>query len=356
MVAVIALAPRTSAALNKSGLSHFASGLVIGLLIATCGFAFLVRQQNLRQDQVSGGRGQTVLKLGHNIDQKHPVHLSMLHMAQVLEEKSGGTVILKIFPNGQLGSETECIEQVQHGALAMTKTSTAPMESFIPSLAAFGVPYAFRDEEHYWRVLEGDIGKQLLLAGESVGLHGLCYYEAGSRNFYTIDKPVLTPEDLQGLKIRVQKSKTAMDMVEALGGSPTPIPWGELYTALQQRMVDGAENNLPSFYFNRHFEVCKHFSMNEHTRVPDMLICSAKVWKKLSPQVQQWLQEAADESSRFERKLWEEKTVETLEAIQKEGVTVHYPDINLFMEKVTSMRETYRGTSVGDLLDQIQEE
>ena len=277
-------------------------------------------------------------------------------MAEVLAEKSGGSVGLKIFPNGQLGSETECIEQLQRGALAMTKTSAAPMESFIPEMALFGVPYAFRDEAHCWSVLEGSIGKQLLAAGQRIGLRGLCYYDAGSRNFYTTDQPVLKPEDLKGLKIRVQKSKTAMDMVEALGGAPTPIPWGELYTALQQKMVDGAENNPPSFFSNRHFETCKHLTMNEHTRVPDILLCSEKVWSKLSPQVQQWLQESADESSRFQRKLWKEKTTEALAAVKKEGVTVHYPDKSLFAERVAPMHEAYQGTAVGALLEQVQQE
>jgi tripartite ATP-independent transporter DctP family solute receptor len=158
----------------------------------------------------------------------------------------------------------------------MTKTSAAPMEGFVPEMAIFGIPYVFRDNDHCWRVLESEIGRQLLAAGQSVGLHGLCYYDAGSRSFYTIDRPILVPDDLRGLKIRVQQSKTAMDMVEALGGSPTPIPWGELYTALQQRMVDGAENNPPSFHSNRHFEVCKHLSLDEHTIVPDILVSARR--------------------------------------------------------------------------------
>jgi tripartite ATP-independent transporter DctP family solute receptor len=333
--------------------SHFIAGLFTGLLVATCGFALLVRHQNLSRGS-SGG--QLVLKLGHGLDQNHPVHQAMLQMAEILQEKSNGSVRLQVFPNGQLGSETDCIEQLQRGALAMTKTSAAPMESFIPEMALFGVPYAFRDEEQCWSVLEGEIGKQLLAAGQRVGLRGLCYYDAGSRNFYTIDKPVLTPKDLQGLKIRVQKSKTAMDMVEALGGAPTPIPWGELYTALQQKMVDGAENNPPSFYSNRHSEVCKHLTMNEHTRVPDILLCSEKVWQKLSPQVQQWVQESADESSRFQRQLWKEKTVEALAEVEKEGVTVYYPDTTLFAEQVAPMQKAYEGTAVGALLDRIKQE
>ncbi|MFN9981042.1 MAG: DctP family TRAP transporter solute-binding subunit, partial [bacterium] len=174
-------------------------------------------------------------------------------MAQRLREKSGGTVEIQIFPNSQLGSETECIELLQQGALAITKTSAAPLEGFVPELALFGVPYIFRNEEHYWKLINSDLGKQLLAAGETKGIRGLCYYDAGARSFYTVNRPILKPSDLGGLKIRVQQSKTAMDMVQALGGSPTPVPFGELYTALQSSMVDGAENNAPSFYTNRHY-------------------------------------------------------------------------------------------------------
>ena len=237
----------------------------------------------------------------------------------------------------------------------MTKTSSAPIESFVPDMAIFGVPYAFRDDEHFWKVAESDIGRQLLVQGESVGLHGLCYYDAVARSFYTINKPVMTPSDLQGLKIRVQKSKTAMDMVEALGGSPTPIPWGELYTALQQKMVDGAENNTPSFYSNRHFEVCKHLTMDEHARVPDLLLMSQKVWASLSPHVQQAVQEAANESSIYQRELWKTKSEEALDAVRKEGVEIHYPDKSLFADQVSEMHESYNGTSVGELLRRVQE-
>jgi tripartite ATP-independent transporter DctP family solute receptor len=337
--------------LDRRSVSYFVAGLLVGLLLATTGFALVVRHQNLTRSQ--GGR--IVLKLGHGLDQGHPVHAAMVFMSERLREKSAGTVELQIFPNGQLGSETECIEQLQRGALAMTKTSAAPMESFVAEMAIFGIPYAFRDGDHCWRVLDGTIGKQLLASGQGVGLHGLCYYDAGSRSFYTIDRPVLVPDDLRGLKIRVQQSKTAMDMVEALGGSPTPIPWGELYTALQQRMVDGAENNPPSFWSNRHFEVCKHLSLNEHTIVPDILVISQKIWDNLPPDVQVWVQESADESSLYQRRLWQEGTQRALETVEQEGVTVHRPDRRPFIDRVQPMHDRYEGTPLGDLLARIKE-
>jgi len=299
----------------------------------------------------------TKIKMGHALDTEHPVHKAMEFMAEKLEEKSGGKVILEIYPGEQLGSEREMIEQVQMGLLDMTKVSTSPLESFIPSMSVFSVPYLFRDSEHLWKVLEGPVGKKLLQAGEEKGLKGLCYYDAGSRSFYTKDKPILTPADLQGMKIRVQESKTSMQMIKELGASPTPIAWGELYTSLQQGVVDGAENNPPSFYRSGHFEVCKHYSLDEHTMVPDIILMSAKSWNKLPADVQKMVQEVADESVIYQRQLWKEDTQKALETVQAKGVKVYNPDKTAFRQKVKQMHESYSGTEVGQLMqaiDQVQ--
>jgi tripartite ATP-independent transporter DctP family solute receptor len=335
-------------------LSVFGIGLLVGILLSTVGFSFFLRWTDQKQDV--GIRDRVVrLKLAHTLDQSHPVHRAMEFMGQRLKEKSNGSVELQIFPNGQLGSELECIEQVQQGALSLTKTSAAPLEGLIPEFAIFGIPYAFRDEAHYWNVIEGELGEELLHLGEAKGIRGLCYYDAGARSFYTINRPILTPEDLKGLKIRVQQSKTAMDMVEALGAKPTPIPFGELYTALQSKMVDGAENNAPSYYTNRHYEICKNLSLNEHTRVPDLLLASDSVWQSLSPDVRRWLKESADESAVFQRKLWVEETERLLDLIRKEGVVIHRPDQRMFAESVRKMHEGYSGTALGDLLKKLSE-
>ena len=174
-----------------------------------------------------------VLKLGHGLDVTHPVHQAMVHMADLVAKNSKGRARIDIYPSEQLGSEREMIEQLQLGSVAMTKTSSAPLESFIPAMSVFAIPYLFRDEEHAWKVFLGDIGKRILGEGEKIGLKGLCYYDAGFRSFYMRDKPVNSPDDLKGKKIRVQKSKTSMNTIEALGASPTPIDWGELYTSLK---------------------------------------------------------------------------------------------------------------------------
>ncbi len=284
----------------------------------------------------------TVLKLAHGLDPSHPVHSAMVFMADRCEEISGGEMTIEIYPSGQLGSEQQCVELLQIGSLAITKVSAAVMESFTEDFKVLGLPYVFRSKEHSFKVLDGPIGKQLLLSTEPFLIRGLCFYDAGSRSFYTIDKPVNSPDDLKGLKIRVMKSITAMEMVKAQGGSPTPISWGELYTALQSGVVDGAENNPPSFYTSHHYEVCKFYSLNEHTMVPDVLIVSQKVWKKLTEQEKKWLQQAADESVAVQRKLWAESEIESLKIVQEAGVTVSYPDKEPFAAKVTELLESYR--------------
>jgi tripartite ATP-independent transporter DctP family solute receptor len=295
-----------------------------------------------------------VLKLAHSLDTGHAVHKGMVHMAERLDEISDGHMRIDVYPSGQLGGERETVELLQIGSIAMTKVSTSPLESFVPAMQIFSIPYVFRDREHFFKVLDSEIGEELLKSTEVARLRGLGYYDAGSRSFYTTDKPVRTPADLNGLKIRVQKSQTSVRMVKALGGSATPISWGELYTALQQGVVDGAENNPPSFYLSRHYEICKYYSLDEHTSVPDILLMSSRIWHDLSPQQQAWLQQAVDDSVTYQRKLWREATEEALAAVQAAGVEVSRPDKAPFQDAVREMKATYKGTEVGDLLARIE--
>lgn len=291
-----------------------------------------------------GPAGVRIIKLGHGLGVTHPVHEAMEYMAQRLEEKSGGKMILKIYPNQQLGTERELVELLQIGSLGMTKVSSATLESFSPTIQVLSMPYLFRDDLHRDKVLKGEIGKKLLLESEKYWLRGLCYYDAGKRSFYTKSKPINAPEDLAGLKIRVMESNTAMNMVKSFGGSPTPVAYGELYTALQQGIVDGAENNPPSLYTSRHYEVCKFYAVNEHTAVPDVVIVSTKVWNNLDEQEQAWLQEAADESAVYQYKLWEASVEESFRELKKAGVTITYPESDGFRKAVEVMYQNLQST------------
>ncbi len=271
-----------------------------------------------------------MLKLAHGLDEAHPVHQAMILMKQRLEELTDGKATIDLYSGGVLGGETDCLEQVQRGELAMTKVSTAALEAFIPEMKVFSIPFTFRDENHFWTTLNGDIGKKLLAKGAAQNFQGLCYYDSGDRNFYSTKKPIRTIDDVKGMKIRVMNSRTAMDMINAMGGSPCPITWGELYTALAQGTVDAAENNPPSFDTSRHFEVCKYFTFTAHQRIPDMVIMSTKVWDTLPQDVQAALQQAADESEIFQRKLWKEKTEQSLALAKEKGVELITPELDGF--------------------------
>ena len=296
------------------------------------------------------------LRLGHGLDVSHSVNKAMVKMGEDLLERSGGKLKLEIYPSQQLGTERECLELLQIGSLDMTKVSVGVLENFAPKMKVLGLPFLFRDRQHSFSVLDGPIGEQLLNEGEQYWLKGLGYYDAGSRSFYTMNKPIEKPEDLVGEKIRVMESATAVNMVKALGGSPTPISWGELYTSLQQGVVDGAENNPPSFYLSRHYEVCKYYSLDEHTVLPDVLLIGTYVWNKLNEQEQKWLSASVKESVKYQRVLWAEAEEEALREVQKAGVEIIRPDKSLFAEKVKDIYEGYKDDQdIYPLIKQIQE-
>lgn len=336
--------------MNKSA-SVFLAGLVTGLIIACAAGAFIIRPSQ----HSAHGSQRIILKLAHGLDESHPVHKGMLFMKDRLEEMTSGQATIDLYSGGVLGSEVDCLEQVQKGELAMTKVSTAAIEAFVPEMKVFSVPFAFRDATHFWNTLNGSIGKRLLESGTSQNFRGLCYYDSGDRNFYTTKKPINSVDDVKAMKVRVMNSRTAMDMINAMGGSPCPISWGELYTALSQGTVDAAENNPPSFITSRHYEVCKYFILSAHQRIPDMVIISTKAWDRLSPQIQDALQKAADESEIYQRKLWAEMTEECMATAREKGVEIITPDIESFRKACAPIREHKDYSDITAIYDEIQE-
>jgi tripartite ATP-independent transporter DctP family solute receptor len=285
-----------------------------------------------------------ILRLGHSLDTQHPVHKAMVILGQEIEKQSQGKLKLNIYPSGQLGGERECLELLQIGSLDITKVSAAVLENFIPEYKVFSVPYMFRDKTHTFSVFDSEIGESLLLKGEKFRLRGLTFYDAGSRSFYMKDAPVKSPADLIGKKIRVQKSNMAVAMVNDLGGSPTPISWGELYTALQQGVVDGAENNPPSFFTSKHYEVCKFYSLDEHTAVPDVLLIGTDTWSRLTDQQKEWVKKAVRVSTIAQRKLWAASEKESIAAVKEAGVQVVYPEKKPFEEQTKGILEMFDGS------------
>jgi len=285
--------------------------------------------------------GTKVLYLGHSLPQSHPVHKGILEFQRVLDEKSGGTVQIKVFPDAQLGSEREVLELLQIGSLAATKVSAATLSNFVPEYHILGIPYLFRSKEHQFSVLEGEIGKSILEKGSKFWLRGLCYYDAGSRSFYTSEKAIRTPEDLKSLKIRVMNNQMAINMVHSMGGSATPLSYSELYTAIQQGVVDGAENNPPSFVSSNHYEISKYYTLDQHSSVPDVLVIGTKFWEQLTAQEKVWVQDAANESSQAQKVFWNESVEESIRVAKEHGVEVIIPEKSLFAEKSKSVVEGF---------------
>lgn len=306
--------------------------------------------------QNTEGKKTKTLKLAHSLNDQHPVHQGMVEMARLLEEISEGQMVMDIYANGQLGQERDLLELLQVGSLDMTKVSAGALENFVPEIKVLTLPYIFRDSAHTWSVLQGPIGKELLSKGEDYRLRGLTFYDAGSRSFYSKDEPINSPADLAGKKIRVMNSQSAFDMVNALGGSPTPVSFGELYTALQQGVVDGAENNAPSFFTSRHYEICKYYSIDEHSTIPDVLIVSTYLWERLNEQEQVWLQKAADLSLNYQKKVWNTSVNESLRKVKEAGVKVIYPKKAPFQAKVTNLYNAFNDSpQLSKLIKEIQQ-
>lgn len=296
----------------------------------------------------------TILRLGHTLDTQHSVHKAMEYFGEHLSQYSHGTMRVVIYPSSQLGTEREMVELLQIGSLAMTKVSASPLEGFAPDMQIFSIPYIFKDNAHFWRVLNSDLGKSLLQEVEQYRLKGLGYYDAGSRSFYTNDRPVNHPDDLAGMKIRVLNSPTAVATVRALGGAATPVSWGELYTALQQGVVDGAENNPPSYHLSRHYEIARYYSLDEHTSVPDVMLASLHIWNGLSDEQRVWVEQAMNDSVEYQRELWKTATQASLAKVKAEGVTVVTPDKAPFLEAVKPFHKQFENTPIGDLITQIK--
>ena len=293
------------------------------------------------------------MRLGHGLPEDHAVHKAVVKFADLVRERSNGEIEIKIFSNGVLGGEREMLEQVQNGALDITKASASPLETFSADYKVFNLPFVFRDRAHFFKVLESPVGEAILASSKKSGFIGLAYYDSGSRSFYG-KKPINTPDDLKGLKIRVQQSPTTIKMIQALGATPTPMAWGEVYSALQMGVVDGAENNVTALTNGRHGEVCKFYSETEHQIVPDVLVMSAARWDALKKPQQEIIKKAAIDSFEYQKSLWG-----AFEKVEREkslamGVKFNTPNKQAFVAKVKPMIDQERkNAAIAKLLDSI---
>ncbi len=281
------------------------------------------------------------LKMAHNLDRNHAYHKAAEFFAKRVDALTKGDIKVRVYPNAELGKQREVLELVQNGSVAMTQINVAPLEGFAKEYSVFSLPYLFKDKDHLYRAMQSPAANKILQGTKDKGFIGLAFHESGARSFYG-KKAYVTPADLKGLKMRTQQSPMAIRMMELFGAVATPLDYGELYTALQQGVVDGAENNPTALTSGRHGEVSKFFSIDEHTMTPDALVISTKVWDKLSPANQKAIQQAATESMLEMRKLWKAFEDAELEKAKAMGVTF-----------VTVNKDAYRA-AVKPMYDEMQ--
>jgi tripartite ATP-independent transporter DctP family solute receptor len=252
----------------------------------------------------------------------YPTVQAVRHMGEELSKATGGKHSIKVFSKSALGSEKDTIEQTKLGAIAMTRVNVAPMNNICPATMVPTMPFLFRSTEHMRKVLDGAIGEEILKDCEAQGFVGLAFYDSGARSIYTVKKPIKTLADAKGLKVRVQQSDLWVSLLEAMGANATPMPYGEVYTALKTSLVDAAENNYPSYESSRHFEVAKYYNKTEHSMAPEILLFSKKVWDTLPADEQKQIRAAAKESVTYMRKLWDEREVKSLAIVKAGGAEI----------------------------------
>ncbi|MDR1934332.1 MAG: TRAP transporter substrate-binding protein [Candidatus Accumulibacter sp.] len=268
----------------------------------------------------------------------YPTVLAMQFMGKQISDATKGKYDIKVYANSSLGSGKDAIEQVKIGAIDLTRVSTSEFHGIIPESLVPSFPFLWRDIEHFRKVMNGPLGDELLKTFDQAGWIGLCFYEAGARSLYA-KKPVRTLADAKGLKIRVQPSDLWVAIIAAMGGTATPIPYGEVYTALKTGLVDAAENNYPSYDTTKHYEAAPIYSETQHVMAPDVVVFSKKVWDTLSREEQEIIRKAAKDSVAYYTKLWTEKEQVSKEYLKKEGVT--FVDDVKREEFVTAMRPVW---------------
>lgn len=302
-----------------------------------------------------------VLTLAHGLSETHTVHIAMTEFAEKVEERTNGRIQIKIFPNGQLGSENENMEQLMAGVISMTKVSAPGLATYNEAYHTFGLPYVFDDTQDFYHVMDSDQMQDFFLSTGEDGFVTLTYYTSGARSFYTKDKAIRTPADLKGLKIRVQDMKSQTDMMKALGGIPVAMAYGDVYTSLQTGIIDGTENNETALTTGKHGEICKVYSTDQHAMIPDVMVMSAKVWRGISPEDQQIILEAAHESTESHKIAWDSAIDEAIEEAKAQMNVTFVDDVDkeAFREATSGMVDEYCQEYPGvqtllDIIDSVE--
>ncbi len=295
------------------------------------------------------------IKFGHSGSLEHQYHIGAEHFKKLVEEKSGGELKVTIFPQGQLGGERDLAEGVRMGTIEIGSASPGNMSGFVPELELFGVPFLFQTKKQVYTALDGEVGEYFNKLLLDKGFVNFAYWEVGFRNMSNNIRPVKAPADMQGLKIRVQESKIKVELIKSLGAIPTPIPFGELYSALQQKVVDGQENPIATIYSMKFYEVQKYISLTGHTYEPALVFANPRWFNALSPEHQKILREAGQETAVYQRARLAELDAERLDVMKKAGVQVEEQlDISAFTEATKDLYKVLGDAIPMDIMEKVK--
>lgn len=285
----------------------------------------------------------------------YPTVEAVKFMGQLISERTNGRIKVQVMPSAVLGSEKDTIEQTRFGVIDLNRVNAAPFNNLVKETVVFGMPFLFRSTDHMHKTVDGPIGDEVLAAFQPHGMIGLTYYDSGARSFYTTKKPIEKLADLKGMKIRVQQSDLWISMMQAFGANPTPMPMGEVYSSLETGVVDGAENNWPSYESARHFEVAKNYTLTEHSLNPEILVMSKISWDKLKPEDQKIIKQAAKESTVKMRELWAAREKTSEQKVRAAGVNVIKVDKAEFSAAMKPVYDKFvTDPKLKDLLERVQ--
>lgn len=342
--------------MGRKAMSRRSSAFILILAAAAlCGMAAW-----FSHEQPETAEPEYVLSYAENQPEDYPTTLGAKRFAELVWERTDGRIRILVQAEGVMGSENDVIRQMQYGGIDFARVSLSYLAERIPELNIVQMPYLYTDAEHMWRILDGDIGESFLngVNSDGSGLVGLSWYDAGARSFYCSKKAVTCLEDMAGLRIRVQESGLMSDMVEALGAIAVPTDYAEVYSYLERGILDGAENNWPSYESMSHYEVAEYYTVDEHTRVPEMQLCSAYTWEKLSEEDRRIIMDCARESSLYQRELWIKRTQESRRIVTEYGtqvVELSAEEKKRFQNAVMGVYEKYCSEDM-DLIEKIIEE
>lgn len=324
--------------------------VTICCLMAVLGIIGMIQSESMTEGP------EYVFTYAENQPDDYPTTLGAYRFAELVEERTAGRIKVIVKAGGELGDEYSVVQQLEFGGIDFTRVSLSSIADDLPKLSVLQMPFLYRDSEHMWKVLDGEIGEELLEVFDDTDLMALSWYDAGARNFYNSVKPIQSVEDMEGMRIRVQEYSLMVDVVEALRATAVPLVYSDVYSALERGTIDGAENNWPSYETTGHYEIAKYYTVDEHSRVPEVQLCAQSTWDKLSEEDREIISQCAKESALYERQLWKEREKASEELVLQKGVqvtTLTYEQREEFRKAVDSVYESYCGEYM-DIVERIR--